>query len=134
MPRTSEMKGPGKFLRQSDVGSGVRLTIAGCSEHNTAMDGAPQEMKWCLEFRQIDKPLVLNQTNIQILEKVFGSDNSDDWIDNEIIAYTDPNVSYGGKLVGGIRLRAPRSPVKVVAKPTPLPAEDPDDDVPFVND
>lgn len=133
MARVSDMKGPGKFLRQSDVGAGLRLTIAAIEKHNVAADGAPLDEKWCMEFRQIDKPLVLNQTNIQICEKAFSSDNTDDWIDNEVIAYVDPNVSYGGKLTGGIRLRMPRSAAKVVAKPVPV-EEDPDDDIPFTTD
>jgi hypothetical protein len=41
------------------------------------------------------------------------------------VLYHDPNVSFGGKLIGGIRVRAPRKqPVSVtgkrpVAMPTP---------------
>ena len=46
---------------------------------NVAKQGADPEMKWCLTFADIDKPLVLNATNIQLCEKVFRSDDTDDW-------------------------------------------------------
>jgi hypothetical protein len=123
-----------KFLKQTDVGSGALLTVSGCTQHNVAQQGADPEMKWCLSFAETDKPLVLNTTNIQLCEHVFGSDDTDDWTGKKIVLYTDPNVSYGGKLVGGIRVRAPRNrPVAVPAHvPTPaaLPQERvlPDDD------
>jgi hypothetical protein len=47
-----------------------------------------------------------------------------------VVLYVDPNVSYAGKITGGIRLRAPRGK----AKPAPAPKVNPDDidnDIPF---
>jgi len=41
-------------------------------------------------------------------------------IGQQIVLYTDPNVAYGGKLVGGIRIRAKRK----AAAPTPAPQAD----------
>lgn len=98
-----------KFLKQDDVGEGVVVTIKGCHEENVAKEGAEPEMKWCMTFHEQAKPLVLNSTNGQILAKIFGSDNSDDWTGKKVELYRDPNVSFGGKLVGGIRCRAPRA-------------------------
>lgn len=124
MPKTSQMKGPGKFLSKDDVGRGLLLTISGCS----SMEVTDGEHKWCLSFREIDKPLVLNFTNIQVCEQVCGSDDTDRWIGRQVVAYVDPNVFYGGKMVGGIRLRAP----KATAPPPPPPvAEITDSDIPF---
>jgi len=138
MPKTSEMR-ESKFLKQTDVGSGALLTVSGCTQHNVAQQGAEPEMKWCLSFAETDKSLVLNTTNIQLCEHVFGSDDTDDWTGKKIVLYTDPNVSYGGKLVGGIRVRAPKIPKTVTAaqKPSPaalptervLPDDDDDDDL-----
>ncbi len=129
MPKTSEMR-ESKFLKQSDVGAGALFTVTDCKQYNVAMQGAEPEMKWCLEFHESDKPLVLNATNIHICEQVFGSDDTDHWIGKKIVLYTDPNVSFGGKLVGGIRVRAPK--VKAAAKPAPAPEPDlTEDDIPF---
>ena len=119
MPKISEMK-ESKFLKQGDVGNGALMTIAGCEKHNVAMAGAEPEHKWCLEFQETDKPLVLNSTNIQICAQVFGSDDTDDWTGKKIVLFNDPNVSYAGKLTGGIRVRAPKV-AKATAKPAPKP-------------
>ena len=116
MPKTSEMR-ESKFLRKEDVGRGVLATIASCIKKNTAMEGAEPEHKWCLTFQELDKPLVLNSTNTQLCEQICGSDDTDDWIGKRIVLYTDPNVSYAGKLVGGIRVRKPKP-----TAPPPPPA------------
>ena len=118
MAKTSEMR-ESKFLKQGDVGTGMLMTVEGCDKHNVAKDGAEPEMKWCLTFEESDKPLVLNSTNIQLCERVFGSDDTDVWIGQKIVLYTDPNISFQGKVVGGIRVRAPK--VKTAPAPAPAP-------------
>jgi len=143
MPKISEMR-ESRFLKKEDVGAGALATIASCQQFNVAMEGASPEHKWCLTFNELDKPLVLNSTNIQLCAQICGSEDTDDWIRHQIVLYTDPNVSYAGKLVGGIRVRAPKQrPVAKVApaRPVPMrqavaaaPAEMPeltDDDIPF---
>ena len=127
MPKTSEMR-DSKFLKKEDVGAGALMTVAGCERHNVAKEGAEPEMKWCMTFHEAEKPLVLNATNIQLCESIFGSDDTDDWTGKKIVLYTDPNVSFQGKLTGGIRVRAPKKQA-AAAKPKP-PVED-DDDTPF---
>jgi hypothetical protein len=131
MPKTSDMR-ESKFLKKEDVGRGVLGTIAGCVRHNVAKEGAEPEQKWCLTFQEIDKPLVLNATNVQLCEQIFGSDDTDDWVGKRIVLYTDPNVSYQGKLIGGIRVRAPKPSAAAPPPPPPPPAvEVLDDDIPF---
>ena len=132
MPRTSDMR-ESKFLKQSDISPAALMTVAGVRQHNVAKEGAEPEHKWCLEFHETDKPLVLNSTNIQLCEKVFGSDNTDDWTDQKLVLYVDPNVSFGGKITGGIRVRAPKKvqPAAVAAAPAPVAQELTDDDIPF---
>jgi len=118
MPKTSDMR-ESKFLKQSDVGErGALLTVSNCIQKNVAQEGADPEMKWCLTFEENDKPLVLNSINIQVCEKVFRSDDTDDWKGKKIVVYTDPNVSYGGKVTGGIRVRAPKT--QAVEEPVPF--------------
>jgi hypothetical protein len=131
VPRTSEMR-ESKFIKQSDVQTPVLWTVTGCERHNVAQEGAEPDMKWCLTFAEIDKPLVLNSTNIQLAERAMGSDNTDTWIGKKLVLYVDPNVSYGGKVTGGVRVRGPK---KAAAAPTPPPppvvADLTDDDIPF---
>jgi hypothetical protein len=129
MPKISEMR-ESKFLKKEDVGRGALGTIERCLQMNVAMEGAGQELKWCLTFTDIDKPLVLNGTNIQLCAQICGSEDTDHWIGKRIVLYTDPNVMYAGKMVGGIRVRAPKPSA---APPAPVAAA-PDlthDDIPF---
>lgn len=128
MPKTSEMR-ESKFLKKEDIGRGALVTIASCVKKNTAMEGAEPELKWCLTFQELEKPLVLNLTNTQMIEQILGSDDTDHWIGKRIVLYTDPNIMYAGKIVGGIRVRKPKD----TAPPPPPPMADAltDDDIPF---
>ena len=132
MPKIHEML-ESKFLKKEDVDAGKLFTVSGVEQHNVAKQGADEEMKWCLLFEEEDKPLVLNSTNIQLCKNVFGSDDTDDWTGKRLVLYTDPNVTYAGKLVGGIRVRAPKktAPAKKVTKIAPEPDPTDLDDIPF---
>lgn len=108
MPRIGEMI-ESKFLKKEDVGTGKLFTISAVKQHNVAAQGAEPEMKWCAEFDDIDKPLVLNSTNLHLIEAALGSDNTDDWIGKPIVVFEDANVSFGGKVVGGVRVDVNRT-------------------------
>ena len=122
MPKTSEMR-ESKFMKQSDVGAGALLTVSGCEPHNVAKEGAEPDNKWCLSFEEAEKPFVLNGINIQLCEKIFGSDDTDDWVGKQIVLYVDPTVAYQGKITGGIRVRAPKLKAAAKAKPAPTAEE-----------
>ncbi len=109
MPRVSEML-ESKYLKKEDVGEdGVICTVSGFERVNVAMDDQPPEHKWVMRLKEFEKPMVLNSTNLQLCEKAFGSDNTDDWMGKKIIVYSDPNIAFGGKLVGGIRVKSTRT-------------------------
>jgi hypothetical protein len=107
MASVSDLKSS-KFLKKEDVGEGVIVTIRRVTQENVAKEGVEPEMKWCLHLDEFDKPLVLNSTNGQIIAKITGIENDIEvgWIGKKIVLYDDPNVSFGTKLVGGIRARA----------------------------
>ena len=120
-----------KFLKKEDVGEGSLVTICAVSQENIAKEGADPELKWTLHFDEFEKPMVLNSTNGQIIAKITGIENDIEigWIGKQIILYNDPNVSFAGKLMGGIRVRA-------VRKPQPVPVSKTEsakkvDDLPF---
>jgi hypothetical protein len=128
MPTISDLK-QSKFLTKSDVTPPVLATIRGYEQLNVAKEGAPVEEKYVLHFNQFEKPLVLNSTNGQIIASITKSEDFDGWVGKTIVLYFDPNVSFGGKLTGGIRVRAPKEGAKI---PT-APSEPVDDgsDAPF---
>ena len=49
--------------------------------------------------------LLLNKQNTLTLIEVFKSDDTDNWLGRSFEAYFDPNVGFGGKKTGGIRVR-----------------------------
>jgi hypothetical protein len=132
-----------KFLKKEDCGPGILVTIRSVEQVNVAKEGAPEEMKWTISFNEVDKPMVLNSTNGQIIAQITKSDESENWTGHKVVLYHDPNIAFGGKLVGGIRVRAPRNQTPAVPKtagvptPAPRPAPAPEqppqepDDVPF---
>lgn len=134
MPRIGEMI-ESKFLKKEDVGErGALVTISGVKQANVAMQGADPEMKWTISFTELDKPMVLNSTNIHLCAKACGSEDTDEWVGKKVVLYEDPNVSFGGKLVGGIRIRAPRTqsaPVVPQKKSAMQQIQEMPDDIPF---
>lgn len=127
MPKISEMR-ESKFLAKGDVGRGVLVTIAECLQKNVNAEGADPEKKWCLTFQELDKPLVLNMTNATVCAQICGSEDTDQWTGKRIVLFTDPNVMYAGKMVGGIRVRAPKPNAP---PPPPPPTDIIDSDIPF---
>lgn len=131
--KIGEMK-ESKYLKKEDVGDGVLVTIKSIKHENVGLDTQPEEMKYVMYFNEAvnneHKGIVLNWTNIQLAAKACGSEDTDDWPGKQVVLYEDPNVSFQGKLVGGIRIRAPKQPQQpaVVASENPAAGLD---DIPF---
>lgn len=126
MAKVSEMI-VSKFLRKEDFDEDRVMTIKGVKLEDVGNQG---EQRWVVHFREVDKGMVLNITSIRVLEGAYG-DDSDGWIGKRVMVYVDPNVSFQGRVVGGLRLRAPK---KTAAAPAPTPAAHADefsDDIPF---
>lgn len=119
----------GRYMKQDDTTEdGMVCEITGVVQENVAGEGKPLEMKWVLQLKG-QKPLVLNKVNIGRLTTAFKTNNSDEWIGQSILVYVDPDVEFGGKVVGGLRLKAVKK--TKATKPEP-PTEDINaDDIPF---
>lgn len=121
MPKVSDLK-QSKYLTKEDVAPAILVTITSYDYVNVALESQAPEMKYVLLFKEADKPLVLNQTNGQLIAIITGTDDFDGWIGRKIVLYNDPTISFAGKVTGGIRVRAPKGQ----AAPPP-----PDDEIPF---
>jgi hypothetical protein len=52
------------------------------------------------------KPMLLNRTNIQLLELAVGGTSPEDYLGKTIEVWHDPSITNpGGQMVGGIRIR-----------------------------
>lgn len=134
MPKVSEMI-QSKFLRKEDFEDGDQvLTVRTVKLED--MPGDDGQQKWVLYFRELPKGMALNSTTIRVLEKGFG-DDSDLWTGKRVMVYVDPNVTFGGRLVGGLRLRTPKAtPATPAGAPPPTAAQQAapnefSDDIPF---
>lgn len=130
MPNINDLKSS-KFLTKNDVEPPILVTIKSYEEMNVAMENQAPENKWCLIFKELDKPLVLNMTNGQLIAAITGSEEFDHWIGREIILYNDKTVMFAGRLTGGIRVKVPKGgqPNSKYVGDNPPPPED--DDIPY---
>jgi hypothetical protein len=126
--RIGDMK-ESKYIKKEDVGRGKLVTIERLEQQNVALEDQPEELKWTAYFKEFSKGMVLNWTNIQLIARALNTEESDEWIGKQVVLFEDPNVSFGGKLIGGIRVRE----IRTKSKPAPqeTPNEEFDDDIPF---
>ena len=67
--------------------------------------GEDKDLKLVTYFVTLDKGLVTNMTNGEILAHIAGSTKTSTWRGTNVEIYVDPTVGFGGKRTGGIRLR-----------------------------
>ena len=103
--RMSEMF-PSNYLKKEDFPSPRVLTISSVSTADIKSDHGT-EKKTIVYYQSVEKPMVLNRGNAEVIAENYGGD-SDMWIGKPVEVYHDPGVMFGGKRVGGIRIRMPR--------------------------
>jgi hypothetical protein len=125
------------MVKLSDYRGGALLKCAdlGQKEHSAQIESIAEEevgddRKLVMRFEGKSKGLVLNDTNLEALEVAFGDDSSDA-IGAQVVLYVDPDVRFGGKRVGGIRIKLPaKKAVKEKAAARSATAELLNDDLP----
>lgn len=96
-----------KYLKQSDVPDPVIVTFQSLKKVNVARDDEDPDYRWTAKFSEFGKPMVLNVTNIKRCAKALG-DDTENWMGKQMELYTDPDIEFGGNIVGGLRLRGLR--------------------------
>ncbi len=123
-----------KYVQQSDVDPPILVTIEKVQEDNVAPDNQAVEIKYIIHFLENVKPWVPGFQMLTMIHHINGSGDTDDWPGTKIVLFKDPSVMYGGKMVGGIRCRAPKTAVHPEADPAPSASPSKplqDDDIPF---
>jgi hypothetical protein len=119
---------PSRFLKCADLKGRAHQFIMG--EVNSEVLGG--EDKLVLYFQNYKKGLVLNKTNFDAIEEVYG--DSDDWVDQPIVLYPD-KTQFQGKRVDCVRARAPDGnapPKKAAPAPkAPTPKADGGEEISF---
>ena len=73
-------------------------------------------------FENIDKALILNPTNKNILIDALGKAAAD-WLGATVGVFVDPNVTFGGKRTGGVRLKVLLPPARAAKPAKPVAAK-----------
>src|SRR5262249_52397245 len=107
--------GNAKYLKKEDIPSPVSTSILWIKEEEVPAPGKGTETRLVLYFDGIKKGLVLNTANAEALTEITGTDDYEKWSDLPVQLYVDPDVTYGGKKIGGIRIRKP-TPVSVLVR------------------
>jgi len=120
-----------KYIKKEDVEKPILVTILKIEHEDISQENEPPLYKYIMYFTDYEKPLALNQTNIMLSAHALGSEESDDWIGKNIVLFNDKTVVFNGKL-GGVRIRAPKTPQPVSTSTNTVQQSDPfDDDIPF---
>ena len=116
-----------RFLAKEDVGDGLIGTIrqAGRAKIDFGGYGETEEHTVIL-WKEDIKPFICNATNAWEISQIAGSTDSRKWVDVHVELYHEKKVPFGGKIVGGIRVRRPGTGpsskiTPVVAQPPPAP-------------
>lgn len=91
----------GNYLKKEDLKESTTVTVENVWPESVLNAG---RKKLVMAFREFEKPLILNKTNIRRLVRIFGTAETALWR-GEITLYVEKGVEYGGRIVGGIRDR-----------------------------
>ncbi len=101
-----------QYLSKEDVGGKkLRTRIAKVRKKMVEQgDGKGEKLKFLLFFDTVEKPLILNATNKDRLIDGVSSKKPASWVGTTVGLYVDPDVSFGGKRIGGLRLKVLEKP------------------------
>ncbi len=125
---------PSQYLSKEDFDPPVLCQVAVVAIESLKTDRG-EEKKPVLYImgpsRNVDvtRGIILNGTNWDTLVEITGKQDSDEWEKARIVVYHDTEVRFGGKKIGGIRIRAPKPAATSV--PEPEPSSPPAGDLPF---
>lgn len=120
---------PSRYLKADDVdemGGEVRAIIKNMKLEEMDDPERGKQDKPILYFLRVEKGLVLNKTNAEIIAGAHGLD-TDGWSGKEILLVTEPVTAFG-QTKPAIRVRIPRkAPTPAAAATAQAPATDPAD-------
>lgn len=121
----------GSYLKQEDLqGKAVKVILESIDVEDVKdNDSGKTEKKLIAHFLGKEKTLILNRTNCEALEVICGTDDYQSWAGRAVVLFCDPTVKFGGKTVGGLRIRAVPNGAKPVPPPPPVDDMVDDDDV-----
>jgi hypothetical protein len=110
-----------QYLSATDVGDRkIRTKIVKVRNQELRSEDGKTRMRFVLFLEGLDKPMVLNATNKNALVDKLGKTPAS-WKGASVGLFVDPNVTFAGKRVKGLRLRVLLPPATAAPKPTTKP-------------
>ena len=94
----------GNYLKTEDINEEIDVTIKEVKVEKVGREENADE-KIVVYFDKFEKGLILNKVNGEALAEEADSRETEKWIGVKVCLYVDPNVLFGGKRVGGIRVK-----------------------------
>jgi len=104
--------GSGHYLKKEDLSDPVDTELLWVKEETVTAPRKDTTTRLVAYFEGLSKGLVLNTANCESLFEITETDDPNEWKDVRIQLYVDPDVKYGGRKTGGIRIRK-LAPVQV---------------------
>lgn len=115
-----------KYLKKDDCGEeGRNLTIKRFSRE-TVGQGQDADERAVVHWEEDMKPMVLNKTNASRLKVILKASGPEDAVGKKVNVYNDPLIEFGGKIVGGLRIRQAQGGTQPPAQEEPF-----NDSIPF---
>ena len=99
--------GAAQYLKKEDLSDPVDTELLWVKEEKVTPPGKGTNTRLVAYFEGLSKGLVLNTANCETLAEITETDDPNEWKDVALQLYVDPDVTYGGKKIGGIRIRKP---------------------------
>ena len=116
---------PSKFLKAADLEnqpSGVILTVSTVTFEGVDHDDGSSEQRPVVHFEETKKGLILNRTNANALQELFG-DETDNWLGKKIKLIRS-TTDFRGKRVPCLRMEAPELPAITTDVPDDFSPDD----------
>ena len=97
------VKAKSRFLKKEDLDGPTIVTIRGFKQVEIENDNGGSDSEVVVFFEEMEKPMVINITNRDRLIDIFG-DDSNAAKGKQITIWNDPDVSFGTKRTGGLRI------------------------------
>ena len=95
---------PSKYLKAADAENDITLTIAKVSTEKMKDQDGKEETKPVIHFTEVDKGMVLNKTNANVLTDLFG-ETIEEWTGHRVTLCA-VDVDAFGKIQKALRFRA----------------------------
>ena len=92
-----------EYLHREDLDRPATVTISSVEK---AVLGDDQTAKMVIRFEELKRGLVLNKGNLRAVMDIADTSDTSRWIGVKVEIYVDDDVTFGGRRVGGLRVRS----------------------------